>query len=129
MTEENQVRLPADPSELLRSALHEFVDAGIEALASWLQQAGERVATPTAAIDERAADAFLEAAALLGVDCSATVADIRAAFRARVKDSMAAGQFHDQAGGHTDHRARELIDAKNLLLSLAFGSATSHDVT
>lgn len=124
MNRDYEAQFPSEPSELLRSALHQFVDVGLEALASWLRQTSERVAAPT----EAAHDDADAAAALLGVERGATVADIRKAFRARIKGSMATGQFHDQAGGTTDSQARDLIDAKNLLLSLTGGAKTSFDV-
>ena len=103
---------PNEPVDALRSAFHSFVDAGLEALASWLKQVS--VASTTAAVVER--DVLAEAAALLAVERDASPEEVRAAFRAKVKAAIAGGDFHDQAGEVTDDRARRLIDAKNLLL-------------
>lgn len=101
-----------EPADALRSAFHSFVDAGLEALASWLKQVST-VSTPAAVVDR---DVLADAAALLAVDRDATQEEIRAAFRMKVKAAIASGDFHDQAGEVTDERARRLIDAKNLLL-------------
>jgi hypothetical protein len=105
-------QVSGEPAEMLRSAFHSFVDAGLEALASWLKHTSTHVTAPTVV----GKDPIGEAAALLAVERSAQAHEIRAAFRARVKAAMDEGDFHDQAGDATDERARQLIAAKNLLI-------------
>jgi hypothetical protein len=56
----------------------------------------------------------LVAAAVLGVGVDANVDQIRAAYRKRVRERMAAGAFHPDQGGDVE-TARRLNDAKNLL--------------
>ena len=104
--------MPNEPVDALRSAFHNFIDAGLEALASWLKQVSA-TSTPAAVVER---DVIADAAVLLAVDRDAKPEEIRAAFRAKVKAAIAGGDFHDQAGEVTNERARRLIDAKNLLL-------------
>src|SRR5262249_11861372 len=100
-----------DPAAMWRSALATFVSASVEALTAWIgheyAEAAEeprRHGTATVADGER-----LEAAAnLLGVELTATVDEIRAAFRERVKREMRSGAFHDQGGDATDDQAQQL---------------------
>lgn len=109
-----------DPHAILRAALSDLVTAGLDTFTQWLQQ------RPTATVDYddpriiygnvNVEDAASDAADLLGVSVDATADDVRAAFRAKVKDRMAAGAFHDQRGGETDRDAQQLIEAKNLLI-------------
>lgn len=109
-----------DPAAMWRSALATFVSASVEALTAWIdheyaeapQEPQGRHGTAIVADAER-----LEAAAtLLGVELTATVDEIRAAFRERIKREMRSGAFHDQGGDATDDQAQQLIAAKNLLI-------------
>jgi lysozyme family protein len=112
-----------DPAEMLRSAFYDLVDLGLEALVAWLQR--PRAAPSLNVVEEH--DRLGDAATLLAVERLAGEHEIRAAFRARVKEAMTEGTFHDQKGGGTDARAQQLIEAKNLLLENLRRSAVSHD--
>ena len=115
-------QLAGDPSEMLRAAFNNFVDAGLEAMVSWLKQTSAR----TVVVEVVEHDPVAEAAALLDVDRLAQAHEIRAAFRACVKAAMAGGDFHDQTGDVTDARARQLIAAKNLLIDRTRNAAVSN---
>ena len=124
MTEKNQTK---DPGALWRNALATFINTSVEALGVWLdREYGEAIAaTATPSEEEHAAcvvdtrPALERAAALLKVSTVATVGEIRAAFRERVKEELTSGTFHDQGGDDTDERAQDLIAAKNLLIEFA----------
>ena len=111
-----------DPAALWRSALATFVGASVDALTAWLhreyaESVHQELANEPAVIAD--SETHEDAAALLGIDLSATVDEIRAAFRERVKCEMRSGTFHDQGGEATDDQARRLIAAKNLLIERA----------
>lgn len=118
-----------DVRDPLRALLSNLAETGINAFVGWL-----RLQTPTplpspmvcepSPDDTDDDDDAQDAAALLGVSLGASVAEIRAAFRARVKVEMATGDFHDQrGGGDTDAHAQRLIVAKNLLIERAMVDA------
>ena len=109
-----------DPHTILRAALSDLVTAGLDAFTQWLQhqpsQAVDDDDSRTAADAIEVDDAAATAAELLGVSIDANADAVRAAFRATVKERVASGAFHDQRGTATDRQARDLIDAKNLLI-------------
>jgi hypothetical protein len=116
--------------EPLRALLMNCAEAGINAFIGWLRVEVAPMAAHSSSTSEEPApthgaehaddEAAREAAMLLGLPLGASVAEIRAAFRSRVKVEMASGAFHDQRGdGETDAHAQRLIAAKNLLLERA----------
>ena len=109
-----------DPAVMWRSAIATFVNASVDALATWIQHeyADETLHEvhhdAPIAVDDNGR--LISAAALLGIKLGATTDEIRAAFRERVKAELESGSFHDQGGGMTDENAQRLIAAKNLLI-------------
>jgi hypothetical protein len=128
MTIENRASGLTDPGDMLRSAFKTFVNASIDAFAAWIDREHQRGSDGAPASDDESesAAAIAEAASLLGVSRIATVDEIRAAFRQRVKGEMKGGGFHDQGGDETDEHAQRLIAAKNLLIAHATASEVAH---
>ncbi len=110
-----------DPHAILRAAVSDLITVGLDAFTQWLQRQPRNtvdyddpriVVHPAAHAEESVA----AAANVLGVSTDASADEVRAAFRAKVKERVAIGAFHDQRGSATDREAQELIDAKNLLI-------------
>lgn len=110
-----------DPHAILRAAVSDLITVGLDTFTQWLQRQPRntvdyddpRIVVDTAAHTEHS---VVAAANVLGVSTDASADEVRAAFRAKVKERVAIGAFHDQRGSATDREAQELIDAKNLLI-------------
>jgi hypothetical protein len=93
----------AESTAYLRAAASDLLTVGLDALARWLSCD----LAPVSTADSHEA----EAAALLGIDCDADEAEVRAALRSKIFD----GHLHPDHGGD-GVQARELIAAQNLLI-------------
>jgi hypothetical protein len=118
-----------DLRDPLRALLSNLAETGINAFVGWLRLQAPTPSPSASPVDvttgaDDGDDAARDAAALLGLSVGASVAEVRAAFRSRVKVEMATGTFHDQrGGGDTDAYAQRLIAAKNLLIERAMVDA------
>lgn len=120
-----------DSRAVVRAALSDLITHGLAALSDWLRvEIDPRTDYNDPRIIDRDNDpdyaesvAHVDAAALLGVRIDAAPAEVRTAFRAKVKERMAHGAFHDQRGDETDTGAS--VIASRMAARVARGASAS----